>query len=457
MKQLVILVLLLALASWLRINSFWLSHTGDDEVVHVALAMKLDEYGIKGYNLYQVDYEHFSLDGKNSLTELMIAPEGEEGAYLRTIKQGEKANYTHKPLHHVPPGFPFLLMLSQKTIGGDRGYFLSSDRPSKFSSGKRPAQVGVAQLYAAMLPFTFSLMLVLLTFLLGKRLFGPTAGLIAAAIMAINPVSIFVSQKIWAGEASLVFVLLSVLFIINGYGRRSLWHGLAAGAAAGVAVLIKQTAGIFLPALLLFYMYDRRGHLSTISGWRQFLLNPFMLALSAAFLLLTAWWYVLVFQNYGTLFYQPFVDFPASDPFYKLRESRPAPFILFSAGLLYLSPLFVFAAGLFRKQIRERLEAEQRRFLPLLFFWVATWFVLMAFVFLRKEHRHMIEAYPALAVAAGYVLAKLHHWLKSLSVNWRWLGADEMLVILLLLATRWTTALIMDVVLQGQVMILKPF
>jgi hypothetical protein len=34
---------------------FWLRHTGDDEVMNVALAMKLDSCGMQGYNLYRVN------------------------------------------------------------------------------------------------------------------------------------------------------------------------------------------------------------------------------------------------------------------------------------------------------------------------------------------------------------------------------------------------------------------
>jgi hypothetical protein len=85
------------------------------------------------------------------------------------------------------------------------------------------------------------------------------------------------------------------------------------------------------------------------------------------------------------------------------------------------------------------------------------YFVMMAFVFQTKEHRHMLAVYPALAMAAAYVISRLHAWLKSLSGNWRWLGADEILVIALLLATRWSAIMIMDVVLRTETLILKPF
>jgi putative flippase GtrA len=85
------------------------------------------------------------------------------------------------------------------------------------------------------------------------------------------------------------------------------------------------------------------------------------------------------------------------------------------------------------------------------------YFVMMAFVFQTKEHRHMLAAYPAIAIASAYVLNRLHTWLKSLSVTWRWLGADEMLIILLLVATRISAGAIMEVVLRTYMLILKPF
>lgn len=456
MKHIGILFLILTMAAWLRINTFWLRHTGDDEVMNVALAMKLDSCAMQGYNLFRVNYEDFSLDGKTSITEMILAPEGSEGMFLQGIKRRGMDAY-HQPLHYIAPGFPFLIMVSQKTIGGGNGYFVSSTQPSKAVIKEKPPHLRISQMYAVALPFAFSLLLVLLTYLAARRLFDPTTGLIAAAIMAINPVSIFVSQKIWAEEVSLVFVMIALLFILSGYENRSWLHGLLAGIAAGIAVLMKQSAGIFLIALLIFYCYDQLMNLRLPGGWKMFFFNPFMLVLSVAFLALTAWWFVLVFRTYGNPFYFPAIEYAANDVFNTMRENRPASFVLFSAGLLYLSPLFVFAAGMFHKKLKSTLQEPQRRFLPLLFLWVVIYFVMMAFVFQIKEHRHMLFVYPALAMATAYVIGRLHAWLKTLSVNWRWLGADEILVILLLLATRWSAIMIMDVVLRTETLILKPF
>lgn len=457
MKHLGLLLLILAMAGWLRVNTFWLRHSGDDEVMNVALAMKLDSCGMQGYNLYRVNYEAFSLDGKTSITELQLAPEGHDGMYLNQIKLRGIENYYHKSLHHAAPGFPFLIMISQKTVGGGNGYFISSTTPSKAVAREKPSNLRIAQTYAVALPFGFSLLLVLLTYAAARRMFGPTTGLIAAAIMAINPVSIFVSQKIWAEEVSLSFIMIAALFILSGYQKRSWLKGMAAGVSLGIAVLMKHIAGIFLITLLIFYFYDHRKNLKKLTGWKVFLLNPFMVALSVAFLIVTAWWFVLVFQTYGKIFYYPFVDFPANDLFYRIRENRPPSFVLYSVGLIYLSPVFVFATGLFHKKLALKIPEPQRRFLPLLFLWVMVFFVMMAFVFQTKEHRHMLAAYPAMAIASAYVLNRLHNWLKSLSENWRWLGADEMLIILLLVATRISAGAIMEVVLRTDVLILKPF
>jgi len=448
MKHLGILLLILAVAAWLRINTFWLGHIGDDEVMNVALAMKLDSCGMQGYNLYRVNYEDFSLDGKTSITELTLAPEGHDGIYLNQIKQRGIVSYYHKSLHHVAPGFPFLIMVSQKTIGSGNGYFLSSTMPSKAIAKEKSPHLRVSQMYAVVLPFVFSLLLMLLTYFATRRLFDPTTGLIAAAIMAMNPVSIFVSQKIWAEEISLVFIMIALLFILSGYEKRNWLKGLLAGIAAGIALLMKQSAGIFLVALLIFYCYDQLMNLRSPGGWKMFFLNPFMLVLSAAFLALTAWWFVLLFRTYGNPFYFPVIEYAANDLFYTIRENRPAAFVLLTVGLLYLSPLFGFATGLFHRKLILKLPEPQRCFLTLLFLWVAVYFVMMAFVFQTKEHRHMLFVYPALAMAAAYVISRLHAWLKTLSVNWRWLGADEILVIVLLLATCWSALMIMDVLLR---------
>jgi 4-amino-4-deoxy-L-arabinose transferase-like glycosyltransferase len=80
--------------------------------------------------------------------------------------------------------------------------------------------------------------------------------------MAMNPVSIFVSQKIWAEEISLVYHDLVVY--PERISKAFLAERAAGGVALGIAVLMKHIAGIFLITLLIFYFYDHR---KTSKSW----------------------------------------------------------------------------------------------------------------------------------------------------------------------------------------------
>ncbi len=82
---------------------------------------------------------------------------------------------------------------------------------------------------------------VLLTFMLGRLLFGPKAALLASVLLALNPFHILYSQEL-RSYSLLVFLttLSTIVFIalIEGKGKRSHWvaYGLLAGAATYVHI-----------------------------------------------------------------------------------------------------------------------------------------------------------------------------------------------------------------------------
>jgi len=155
----VLLVLVLIFAGYFRINTFWVAHISGDEFHYVALAMKLQDNGLNGYNIRYVDFENFSLDNKYTITELKTGVDS-IGMLLKDMyKKGR--GYYNNPLYNNSPALPYLLMFSKKNLGGNLGYFVSSSQLQKTVKKQKPEVLFNAQFYATIWPFLFSMLIVL--------------------------------------------------------------------------------------------------------------------------------------------------------------------------------------------------------------------------------------------------------------------------------------------------------
>jgi hypothetical protein len=113
---------------------------------------------------------------------------------------------------------------------------------------------------------------------LGRRVFGPDAGLAAAAIAAVYPELVWFSVHFWV-EAVFVVVLYLAFERLVAADERSSWAvAAAAGALFGISVLARETALYFLPFCALFLAFRRPG-----GGGRAAVL------LLAAFLTIAPW------------------------------------------------------------------------------------------------------------------------------------------------------------------------
>jgi hypothetical protein len=131
---------------------------------------------------------------------------------------------------------------------------------------------------------------ILLVFLIARRLFGDVAGLLAAALLAINPLHVGYSQAIRTDMHASVFVLLCILWSIRiiDRGRRSdyLW----AGVWIGLACATKWPAALVAaaPAAACWARcHEHRGELRrqvqqlvlgfALAGATLFLVSPFLI------------------------------------------------------------------------------------------------------------------------------------------------------------------------------------
>jgi 4-amino-4-deoxy-L-arabinose transferase-like glycosyltransferase len=106
--------------------------------------------------------------------------------------------------------------------------------------------VGVGRL--AMLPVSIACLL--LVYVLGRRLgMSRWASCLALALYGLAPISVTMVRQIYLDEFAVAWIL--VAFVLARSPRRHLWHYVAAGAAAAVAVLCKETMLVAVPGVLV--------------------------------------------------------------------------------------------------------------------------------------------------------------------------------------------------------------
>jgi 4-amino-4-deoxy-L-arabinose transferase-like glycosyltransferase len=111
-----------------------------------------------------------------------------------------------------------------------------------------PEHLAVANARVIMLPFTAAAVALLYTF--GRRLALPRwAAALAGAMFALSPLAVTLQRQLFLDNIAVVWILAA--FVLALSPRRNLWHHVAAGLCAAVAVLSKETMLIVLPALVL--------------------------------------------------------------------------------------------------------------------------------------------------------------------------------------------------------------
>jgi len=111
-----------------------------------------------------------------------------------------------------------------------------------------------------------SLGCIYVTYLIGKTLFTPTVGLIAACLMAVNPFEVLNATLISTDVNLSLFILLSVYFFLAGQQReRQVYYFLSALFAFFSFVNKPQGIYAFIP-ILIFFFRQEKGHLHDING-----------------------------------------------------------------------------------------------------------------------------------------------------------------------------------------------
>lgn len=103
-----------------------------------------------------------------------------------------------------------------------------------------------------------SVLIILFTYLIGRKVGGEKVGLIASFLLAINPLFLSFSFSLYTEVYLGVFLIASVFFFFFGEEKKKDRFYFLAGLFLGLALLTKYLAGILALAYLLFF-YVRKG------------------------------------------------------------------------------------------------------------------------------------------------------------------------------------------------------
>lgn len=282
------------------------------------------------------------------------------------------------PMFFHPPIYPYALAAARVTLGSAGGPLLAA---------------GAA------------IVLIVLTGFLGRAMFGAGAGLIAAALVALDPVSWMCAERVWIDgplQAVVVAAVLSAWTFSRGPtpGRAAL-----GGALLGLACLTKFTAALVVPAIVVAAL---------LSPQRPRIRQVLIYLASAAALIVP--WLIINRVYYGAWL-------PAARPtpwllekyeYVRMLVARPIHFYV--SGLLIVSPVCAFAPFALA-QLRRR----RTTLLPLA--WAFSYLVALTALGAAGQGlqlRYLAPALPAFALLVAATLA---------TARWYWLALATLLAI----------------------------
>lgn len=210
----IVLTLILVFSAVLRMHSFYLPHNSGDQIFYLSLAMKLEQSGLAGYNLKGID-----IISDGNILAVVNSRDPERGTLLEGLERGNVFYYSEQPLNNKPPAYSFLLMLSHKIFSPDKPYLSVDGNLGNQAIFLRPKVFLNSQFYAVGINFVFSLLFISIIFFLAQALFNERVGLWASLLMAVSPLNLLTSQRLWADDMLSVFCALSILLFLQGKKR----------------------------------------------------------------------------------------------------------------------------------------------------------------------------------------------------------------------------------------------
>ena len=114
-------------------------------------------------------------------------------------------------------------------------------------------RLGTGDLFARLLADAFGVGTIVVTFLLGRLLYGKRAGVVAALLLALMPYHVLVSRQVLLDGPMTFFATVTLyLLALSVLSGRTLWL-YAAGGAMGLTILSKETSILLIGGACVFF------------------------------------------------------------------------------------------------------------------------------------------------------------------------------------------------------------
>jgi 4-amino-4-deoxy-L-arabinose transferase-like glycosyltransferase len=280
--------------------------------------------------------------------------------------------------------------------------------------------------FAARLPSAVAAALTaLLVYRMGRRMFSPVAGLLAALILVSNVEMAILAQAATPDAVLLFCFVVTMTLFWDGYaggGRRWLW---ITGLGCGLAALAKGPIGLLLPVAIAGYFLLAQRELHRLWDWR-------LLGGAALTILVAGPWYGLVAAETHGAFLRSFWQNDNVGRFLSSMEGHRGPFwyylVTIALGLtpwcIFLIPSLWDAGHLISSQSDPaRIDGNANR--TALRFLVCWGAIYLGFFSLAqtKLPNYVLPVFPPVALVMGHFLERwrtgrltLPNWLNSASL-----------------------------------------
>jgi 4-amino-4-deoxy-L-arabinose transferase-like glycosyltransferase len=141
---------------------------------------------------------------------------------------------------------------------------------------------GISDVVARLVPASFGVMTVVITYFIGKMLYGWKAGIVAASVLALLPYHVIMTRQVMVDIPFSFFFTLTLYFMIKYVRTNNLIWVYAIGASAGLSFLSKEVGVMALIVSVIYLLFTKRLGTKNVA----ILLASFVLAVSPQLLLI---------------------------------------------------------------------------------------------------------------------------------------------------------------------------
>lgn len=457
----IVFIAILILALDLRKYTFNTPHLRGDEHHYVGLALKLDKKGIAGYNLRGINM----YGDKRSPYLIQLGLIDDKGDILKGLAE-KNIFYYDEPLHHIPFGFPMAIMLSHRIFAGKEPYYILHIPNVREYLKKTLPGIGLRdfrfeptvrnkQFYSIVIPLSFSIFLIILTYLLAKQFYNnEIVALTAMFLMTISPIDIMASQKIWADDMTAALTALAALLYIMAVNKNKPILAFIGGISCGLSALTKQSGAFIAFVVIIWHFATNIDRLFKRETFFKTIFDKNLILFGIGAILSSGYWFAKVMSVYGNPIYQPHQKNIGKLPgqgWFELVGKRPR--YVYLIGIPFQNPLFGLSYISFLWLLKDRKQSKNTAFL-------ITWILVFLYIFSiylgkgGKEHRYMLPSYTAFAILGAYVADKIRIFIDKRTENG--LGTFS-LIIILIISAFWSIPMGLRAVFYEMAVIMKPF